>query len=242
LADRLTLLIGYPVRVITIKNAYDEDMLKECIDGRSTEYPYTAGCGEQHLLTQLPMNAHLGQLLNPPKSAFEAIRWFRQGMTAARKIEQYLYYYLALESIAEHVPGVIREHRRNSKGDEENGLETPENAALRYLILRYPSLPPNIHIKLRKIRGRIAHGNTNTKTLDLAITNLPLLQRLVADGIALAYGLDPASFNVLQPNPIESIVPCINASYSPNEDPTRRWGGLLSDAFARYLKEVHSKN
>jgi hypothetical protein len=60
LADRLTLLVGYPVRVITIKDAYDEDMLRECIAGRNTEYPYAAGCGEEHLLTQLPMNAHLG--------------------------------------------------------------------------------------------------------------------------------------------------------------------------------------
>jgi hypothetical protein len=238
LADRLTLLVGYPVRVVTLKNAYDEDMLKECIDGRCAGYPYAAGCGEQHLLTQLPMNAHLGQLLNPPKSAFEAIRWFRQGMTASRKVDQYLYYYIALESIAKHVPGVIREHRRNSKGDEVNGLETQENAAIRYLISHYPSLPPDTKKTLATIRARIVHGNPDTQTLDLASEKLPLLQRLVADGIALVYGLNPASFNVLQPSPIGLVVPCIDASYSPDEDPTKRWGGLLSDVFARYLEGV----
>ena len=236
LADRLTLLVGYPVRVITIKNAYDEDKLKECIDGRSTEYPYAAGCGEQCLPTQQPMNAHLGELLNPPKSAFEAIRWFRQGMTASRKVDQYVYYYIALESIAKHVPGVTREHKHNSNGDEVNGLESQDNAGRRYLISRYPSLPPDTKGTLADIRGRIVHGNSDTKTLDLASANLPLLQRLVADGIALVYGLDPASFNVLQPNPIELVVPCIQASYSPDEDPTKRWGGLLSDDFARYLE------
>jgi hypothetical protein len=236
LADRLTLLVGYPVRVITLKNAYDEDMLKECIAGRNTEYPYAAGCGEQCLPTQQSMNAHLWQLLNPPESALEAIRWFRQGMTASRKVDQYVYYYIALESIAKHVPGVTQEHRHNSKGDEVNGLESQDNAGRRYLISRYPSLPPDTKGTLADIRGRIVHDKPDTKTLDLASANLPLLQRLVADGIALVYGLDPASFNVLQPSPIELVVPCINASYSPDDDPTMRWGGLLSDAFARYLE------
>lgn len=236
LADRLTLLVGYPVRVITIKNAYDEDMLKECIAGRNTGYPYAAGCGEQYLQTQQPMNAHLGQLLNPPKSAFEAIRWFRQGMTASRKVDQYLYYYIALGSIAKHVPGVTRELRRNSKVDEDK-FESYENAALRYLVSRDTSLPPDTHIKLRKIRGQIAHGDTNTQILDLASEKLPLLQRLVADGIALVYGLDPASFNIIQPNPIDLIIPCIDAIYSQDQDPSMRWGGLLSDAFASYCQQ-----
>ena len=238
LADRLTLLVGYPVRVITIKSAYDEDKLKECIVGRTTEYPSENGVEELHLQTQLPMNAHLGQLLNPPRSAFEAIRWFRQGMTASRKVDQYLYYYIALESIAKRVPGVTREHRRNSKGDLENDLETQENAAIRYLISHYPSLPPDTQKKLRKIRAKIVHGNPDIQTLNLASANLGLLQRLVADGIALVYGLDPASFNVLQPSIIELTVPCGDALYSPDEDPTRRWGGLLSDTFARYLEGV----
>ena len=245
LADRLTLLVGYPVRVITIKNAYDEDMLMECIAGRNTGYPSEAGLGELHLQTQPPMNAPLGQLLNPPKSAFEAIRWFRQGMTASRKVDQYLYYYIALESIAKHVPGVVRERRRDSKGGEgapskkccrQNELETQENAAIRYLISFYPSLPPDTKKTLATIRARIVHGNPDTQTLDLASGKLPLLQRLVADGIALVCGLDPTSFNVFQPNPIELVVPCIDAKYLPDEDPTKRWGGLLSDTFARYLE------
>jgi len=236
------------VRVITIKDAYDEDMLRECIAGRNTEYPYAAGCGEEHHLTQLPMNAHLGQLLNPPKSAFEAIRWFRQAMTAFRKVDQYLYYYIALESIARHLPGhapgVTKEPRRDNKGKEVKDcsgnviLESPENAGIRYLISSYPDLEKDTKRTLSKTHARIAHGSTDHKILQLAGEKLPLLQRLVADGIALVYGLDPASFNVLQPNPIGLIFPCIQASYSPEEDPTKRWGGLLSDAFARCLEGV----
>ena len=237
LADRLTLLVGYPVRVLTVGYTYDEDMLKQCIAGEILEYDATTG-GEESFRTQLPKNAHWQQLLIPPKSALEAIRWFRHGMTVSRKVDQYLCYYIALESIAKHVPGVTRGPRHNSKGEKKPGLETQENAAIRYLISRHPSLPPDAKKTLATIRARIAHGNADLQTLDLASANLPALQRLAADGIALVYGLDPTLFNVLRPSPIEFLAPLLRASYSPEHDPAKRWGGLLSDAFARYLEEA----
>jgi hypothetical protein len=235
LADRLTLLTGYPVRTLNVGYTYDEDMLRQCISGEIREYDATTG-GQECFKTQLPKNAHFQQLLIPPKSALEAIRWFRRGMTATMQVDQYLFYYIALESIAKHVPGVARGPRRNSKGEEQPGLETHENAAIRYLISRHSSLPPKAKNTLATIRARIAHGNADLETLELASANLPALQRLVADGIALVYGVDPARFNVLTPSPVKFLAPLLRAQYSPEEDPRKRWGGLLSDAFARYME------
>ena len=234
-ADRLTLLSGYPMRVLSVGYVYDEDMLRGCIAGELVEYQSTTA-GEEVFRTQLPKNAHLPQLLNPPEAALEAIRWFRLGLSAARKPDQYLSYYIALESIAKHVPGVTRGPRRNSAGEEEAGLETQENAAIKHLISRYPQLPLETKKTLATIRARIAHGKTDLQTLHAASANLPLVQRLAADGIALVCGVDPAQFNVLQPSPIDLLAPLLRSPYSVEHDPARRWGGLLSDAFAKYLE------
>ena len=235
LADRLTLLTGYPVRVLNVGFTYDEDMLRQCISGEIREYVATTG-GEECFRTQLPKNTHFQQLLIPPESAFEAIRWFRRGMTVTRRVDQYLFYYIALESIAKHIPGVTRGPRHNSEGEEQPGLETHENAAMRYLISRYPSLPQESKKTLTTIRARIAHGNADIETLELASANLPTLQRLAADGIALVYGVNPALFNVLAPSPVNFLSPLLRAQYSAEEDPAKRWGGLLSDTFDRYLE------
>jgi hypothetical protein len=70
LADRLTLLTGYPVRVLAIGFTYDEDMLRQCIAGELQEYDATTS-GEETFRTQPPKNAHFQQLLNPPESALE---------------------------------------------------------------------------------------------------------------------------------------------------------------------------
>jgi len=234
-ADRLTLLVGYPVRVLSVGVTYNEDMLRQCIAGELSEYDATTG-GDDSFRTQLPKNAHLSQLLSPPQSALEAIRWFRHGMTSTRRVDQYLCYYIALESIAKHVPGVTRGPRRSSDGDEEAGLETQENAAIKYLISRHSHLPADARKILASIRARIAHGNADIQTLELASANLRLLQRLAADGIALVFGIDPGRLNVLQPSPIEFIAPIMRAQYSPEHDPSKRWGSLLSDAFATYLE------
>jgi len=235
LADRLTLLTGYPVRVLTVEYTYDEDMLRQCISGETREYDATTG-GEECFRTQLPKNPHFQQLLIPPESALEAIRWFRRAMTATRRIDQYLFYYIALESIAKHVPGVTRGPRRDSKGEEQRELETQENAAIRYLISRHTNLLPEAKKTLATIRARIAHGNADLATLELANANLPVLQRLAADGIALVYGVDPTRFNFLAPSPVKLLAPLLRAQYSAEEDPAKRWGTLLSDEFARYLR------
>lgn len=235
LADRLTLFTGYPVRVLTVGFTYDEDMLRQCIAGEIREYDATTG-GEECFSTQPPKNAHLQQLLIPPKAALEAIRWFRRAMSENRRVDQYLFLYIALESIARYVPGVTRGPRRDGGGTAAQGhLESQENAAIRYLISRHPSLPETANKTLRSIRARIAHGSTDLKTLELAHANLPVLQRLVADGIALVYGVDPGQFNVLEPSPIRFLAPICRAQYSAEENPAKRWGDLLSDAFNWYL-------
>lgn len=236
-ADRLTLLTGYPVRVLSVGMTYDEDMLRQCIAGEISEYNATTG-GDDSFRIQLPKNANLPQLLIPPQSALEAIRWFRHGMTSTRRVDQYLSYYIALESIAKHVPGIARGPRHSSDGEEGGGLETQENAAIKYLISRHPQLPTGARSVLATTRARIAHGNADIQTLQLASANLPLLQRLAADGIALVFGIDPGQLNVLQPSPVEFIAPILRAQYSPQHDPSKRWGGLLSDAFITYLERA----
>jgi hypothetical protein len=244
LADRLTLLFGYPVRVVAVGFTYDEDLLRRCISGEMSEYDATTG-GEECFRTQLPKNARFQRLLLPPADALEAIRWFRRAMSADRQVDQYLFYYMGLESIAKHIPGVTRGPRRDASGAEVPGLETPENAAIRYLIARHSGLPSEAKKTLATIRARIAHGNADLGTLELASANLPLLQRLVADGIALVCGVEPAQFGVLQPSPIRFLAPLLRGTYSVDENPVKKWGDLLSDAFGRYLeaaKRVVSEN
>jgi hypothetical protein len=238
-ADRLTLLTGYPVRVVTVGFTYNEDMLRRCIVGEISDYDATSG-GEECFRTQPPKNGNLQQLLIPPAVALEAIRWFRRAMSEPRRVEKYLFLYIALESIAKHVPGVTRGPRRDGEGAEVEGLETQENAAIKYLLSRHPSLPPGAKKTLATVRARIAHGNADLETLELAAANVTILQRLVADGIALVYGVDPSQFNVLAPSPVRFLAPVLQAHYSVQENPANRWGDLLSDAFTKYLEGAKS--
>jgi hypothetical protein len=234
LSDRLTLLTGYPIRPLSIGVVYNELQLSQCISGERTEYDLTTG-GEEAFRTQLPKNWALLQLLAPPEHAFEAIRWFRHAMLSPRSSDQYLAYYIALEAIAQHVPGVSRRVSDCTKCGKEFGTERWEVAALRYLIARHPQLPPDAGKVLAKIRARIAHGNTDYETLELASANLLTLQRLAADGIALALGIEPGSFNVLAPSSTKLLVPIGHASYSQESNPISDWGDLLSNQFAKYV-------
>ena len=247
-ADRLTLMTGYPLRVLSVGYTYNEEELKDCIAGKASEYSMTTG-GEETFRTQPPKNGQQQhqRLLLPPKTALEALRWFRHGMTATRRVDQYLYYYIALESIAKHIPGVTRSPRHNNVGEVEEAcptcgtggeLETQENAAIKYLISRHPNLPAGAKNTLARIRARIAHGNTDIQTLELARKNLNAVQRLAADGIALVYGIDPTKFHVLAPSPIEFMAPLGKALYSVEENPVKSWGSLLSDVFTDYLEKA----
>jgi hypothetical protein len=204
-----------------------------------TEFDATSG-GQEYFRTQPAKNAHLQRLLIPPEQALEAIRWFRRAMAAATRVEQYLFFYIALESIAKHVPGVSRSARRDGEGIETDGLESQENAAIKHLLSRRLGLSPTAKKTLATIRARIAHGNADLETLELAHANLPVLQRLVLDGIALVYGIEPEHLNALAPSPIKLLAPMGRARYSPDDHPAKRWGQLLTDSFARYL-EARSK-
>jgi hypothetical protein len=236
LADRLTLLTGYPVRPLSVGFAYNETQLKDCIAGERAEYDWTTG-GEQAFRTQPPKNGTLVQVLAPPEYALEAIRWFRHAMSLSRAPDQFLAYYIAIESIARHVPGVPRQPSTCTKCGEEFGAERWETAALRYLISRHPQLPTDAAKTLAKIRARIAHGSTDYETLDLASANLPALQRLSADGIALALGIDPNSFNFLGPSPVKLLAPIGDVNYSSEKNPTTDWGDLLSNKFAVFMSQ-----
>ncbi len=239
-ADRLTLLTGYPVRVIAVGMVYDEDELKDCITGNATEYSATTG-GEEVVKTQLPKNAKFPSLVMPPKSALAAIRWFRRGMIATLKTEQYLFYFFALESIAKHVPDVTRGPKRKPNGKLDKGLESQESAAIKKLLSRHKDMPTNARQFLAKIRARIAHGNLDIQTLQQASDNCHVVQRLALDGIALVYGLDPSYVNVLQSAPFDHLTPIMKAPYSVEDDPINRWGGgLLSDLFSEYHKNAKS--
>jgi hypothetical protein len=234
LADRLTLLTGYPVRVLSAGFVYDEDQLGRCRAGELAEYDATTG-GEDTFRTQPPRNPQHGKLLFPPDVALEPIRWFRRAMLAATRVEQYLYYYIALESIARHVPNVTRGPKRDRQGNVIEGLESQESAAIRYLVSRYPNLPPNTRQVLADVRGRIAHGGTDLEAVTLAEANLPALQRLAADGIALVCGVEPEQLQVLRPRPFRELAPIAKAQYSVEKNPLSKWGEMLSDSFAQWL-------
>lgn len=238
-ADRLTLFTGYPVRVLSIGCIYNEDELKDCIKGTVIEYSCTTG-GDKVFKTKPPKNMNHPNLLMPPQSALESIRWFRHGMMAARHIDQYLFYYIALESIARHVPGVIRGPKRDPKGNEIEGLESQEIAAINHLLTRHKNIPADARQELARVRARIAHGNTmDIQTLAFARDNINLVQRLAADGIALVYGINPDDLNVLSPFPIEALAPIMKAPYSIEHDPRAEWDGiLLSDAFSTFLEKA----
>jgi len=232
-ADRLTLWSGYPVQVLGVRFTYNEDMLRRCADGELAEYDSTTG-GEYTFRVNPPKNLNNAALFTPPQDALEAIRWFRHAMLSSRTLEQFLFYYISLESIAKRVPGVVRGPRRDAQGNELEGLESQEAAAIKHLLHRR-GLPPDGRPVLAGIRARIAHGNTDWATILAAHKNMAVVQRLAADGIALVYGIDPATLLVMQPSPVLSLAPELRAQYSAQDNPTVSWGGFLSDAHADYV-------
>lgn len=244
-ADRLTLWSGYPVQVLTVRFTYNENMLRDCAAGKRAEYDSTTG-GEFTFRVNPPKNVGNVALLAPPAVALESVRWFRHAMLATRTLDQFLFYYIALESIAKHVPGVVRGPRRDAQGNQlEGDLESQEAAAIKHLLQRRGLLPDGRRT-LAEIRARIAHGNTDWALIVAAHANMTAVQRLAADGIALVYGVDPTTLLVMEPNPVLLLAPQLRAQYSAQGNPTTAWGGLLSDAHAAYVahakQSVHSES
>lgn len=232
-ADRLTLWSGYPVVVLSVRFTYNEGMLKDCAAGKASEYDSTTG-GDYAFRVNTPKNLANVALFSPPTIALEAIRWFRHAMLATRTLDQFLFYYIALESIAKHVPGVTRGPRRDAEGNMIDGLESQEAAAIK-LLLQRRKLPPDARRTLAEIRGRIAHGNTDWPTIAAAHANMAAVQRLACDGIALVYGVEPDTLLVMAPSPFVALAPQLRAHYSAEDNPTNSWGGFLSDAHADYV-------
>lgn len=233
-ADRLSLLTGYPARIISSGITYNEDQLIQCIAGDRTEYELTHGL-DDCFRTGPIKNPQLTQVLHPPEVALEAIRWFRHGMSQSRPIDQFLSFYIALESISRHIPNVERSFKRTPTGQQSKELESQESAGIRYLASRHQALPTNTRQKLAEIRARIAHGSTNSQVVGLAFANLALVQRLAADGIALVIGVIPEDLQVLQPKFASLIVPLLNGNYEGDNHPITRWSNSLTQAFAAYL-------
>lgn len=239
LADRFTIFAGTPVRVLAIGAVYNEDQLRECLAGTRTEYEMTLG-GEYCFKTAQPFNGNFPNIFSPPKKVIEAMRWFRIAMESARETEKYLFYYIALESIAKHVPGVVRVARICQKCGDELGSETQENAAIKHLISRRSTLTPDALGLLKSIRARIAHGNSDAKTIWLAQANLPVIQRLAADGIALVLGIETDSLQFDPANRMD-IRPIGVVQFSPENHHATSWGRLLSDAFAEFDMQRQSR-
>ncbi|MBT9611742.1 MAG: hypothetical protein IV108_00580 [Burkholderiales bacterium] len=224
-ADRLTLWSGYPVQVLGVRFTYNENMLRRCAAGELTEYDSTTG-GDYTFRVNPPKNLNNAALFTPPPVALEAIRWLRHAMLASRTLDQFLFYYIALESIAKYVPSVVRGPRRDAQGNETEGLESQEAAAIKHLLQRR-GLTPDGRRVLAEIRARIAHGNTDWATILVAHNNMATVQLLAADGIALVYGIDPATLLIMQPSPVLTLAPELSAQYSAQDNPTVSWGGLL---------------
>jgi len=235
-ADRITLWGGYPVQVLWVRFTYNEDMLRSCAAGKATEYDSTTG-GEYTFRVNRPKNFANVALLSPPAVALEAIRWCRHAMLATRTLDQYLFYYIALESIAKHVPNVERGPRHDARGNEIDGLESHEAAAIKHLLQRRGHSPDGRRT-LAEIRARIAHGNTDWPTIAAAHANMAAVQRLACDGIALVYGIDPDTLLVMAPSPVLALAPLLKAQYSAQDNPTNSWGGFLGDAHTRYVAQA----
>jgi hypothetical protein len=190
--------------------------------------------GEDTLRVNPPKNAGHQAIFAPPPVTLEAMRWFRHGMLSVRILDQFLFYYIALESIAKHVPGVVRGPRRDAKGKEIEGRESKESASIKYLLQRR-GLPFDARRILAEIRGKIAHGNTDLSTVLAAHANMTIVQRLAIDGIALVYGIDPTNLRVMEPNALLSMAPQMSAAYTTSNNPISSWGGFLSEAHTDYV-------
>ena len=236
LADRLTVWSGAPVEVLGIVSGYNETMLRKCVEGTLTEFECTLG-GQHTFRINNPLNTVHNTFFRPRPDAVEAMRWLRHAMLSQRVLEQYLFYYIALESLAKAIPGVVREPRRNETGEVIDGVESIENAAIKYLLQRR-GLPASGKGVLARIRARIAHGNTDWNTIDAAHANMPVVQRLLTDALALVHGIDPNSVSLMPPSPLRGLVPIGFVAYTNDSNPLLPWGGFLSDAHARYLTRV----
>ncbi len=237
LADRLALLGGYPVEVLSVSHVYSEDALKRCIAGDAEEYEAAIGGALTSFRIQPLKNASLQQLMRPPQEVLEALRWFRHAMLATRILDRYLFYYIAIESVARHVPGVERGPKRSSDGKPVEGLESKESAAFRFLLQRR-SLPLEGRKVLANTRAQIAHGNTDIQTIELAEANMRVVQTLALDGIALVCGIDPAMIAVMEPSPARHLIPLLVVQFSSDNNPATEWGGLLSESHRRFVEEA----
>ena len=104
---------------------------------------------------------------------------------------------------------------------------------------RHKDLPSEIRSLLASIRGRIAHGSANYETLELAKMNLPLLQRLCADALALAAGINPGAINFLEPLNNYISIPR-RTNYDKDDNPITRWRAFLSDRILEYVRIYNS--
>jgi hypothetical protein len=243
-ADRLAFMSGEMVRPLSIGMVYNEDQLRECMAGRREEFDCTTG-GEFAFRTQHIRNAAFAhRILAPRPEALTALRWFRRGMSFQEKVDQFVAFYFALESIAEHLPDVQAEPLRCRECGAQYG-ESRTTAGIASLIARHTNFPPNARQHLAMLRARIVHGTANDDIRYNAAANAAAVQRLAADGIATVLGIDPAQINFginplgglggLQP----SVLPLMRGKYDEQHSPLAEWGGRLhSDVFSEVSQHL----
>jgi len=243
-ADRLAFMAGGLVRPLSIRAVYNEEQLRECVAGRLEQYDCTTG-GEVTFATQPIRNgAFLDRICRPPAQALTALRWFRRGMAFAEKVDQFIAFYIALESIAEHLPGVEAEQRA-CKNCGFKYAESKASAGIALLIERHPEWPAGSRQYLAMLRARIVHGNADDDIRYSAAANAPAVQRLAADGIATVLGIDPAQIQ-FSVNPLgglgglqPEIIPIMRGKYEKASNPLTTWDGrFLSDLHRELVKQT----
>jgi hypothetical protein len=227
--DRLTVLAGVPVTLVSLSSLYNETELIECKAGTRSSFRFQVG-GRPTSKTGPVRNLHLLQHLRPSDRAKLAMRWFRKALTFDREEDQFLAFFVALEVISDDIkaPALVQPTCKNC-GAEVNSF-TSHLEGVKEVIRQHSEMPKRVFDRLRKVRGKIAHGELSHPLTAEVRDYLPFIERLAAEAIAISLGADPKTVQVRGGIRMYEGVIVGQVDFTPDQNPHMRWKRSIREA------------
>jgi hypothetical protein len=229
--DRLTILAGAPVTLVSRSGLYNETELNACKTGSRTSFRFQTG-GIPACTTAPLRNLHLVQHLRPSDRAKLAMRWFRKAQTFDKEEDQYLAFFIALEVISDDIkPAAVVTPKCKNCGAEVNSF-TSHFGGVKEVVNRHADLPKKMFDRLRRVRGEIAHGALSQKLTAEVREYLPLIERLGAEAIAISLGSDPTTVQVRGGIRLYDGFVFGEVDFNPETNPHTRWKQSIPELLA----------
>ena len=160
------------------------------------------------------------------------MRWFRKALTFDKEEDQFLAFFVALEVLSDDIKPAARVTPICKNCGAEVSSFTSHLEGFKEVTNRHPELPKKTFDVLRKMRGKIAHGElSQALTADLRKW-LPLIERLAAEAIAISLGADPTTVEARHGVRLYEGVIFGEVDFAPEHNPHVRWGRSISEALA----------